>query len=313
MNKSVVEGRSHTTPQVEKGIAPTLHIVEASAISRFTGQPRRYFRQSSIDELAESIDEEGQNTPIQVTPDPEHPGRYILIDGERRWRACTQLSKKYGNSFKMKVVVEHVVDLTEHFKRSVIANLHREDMCDLDIAASITQLKASGLDNRQIAKIYGKSHGYVTSYQLLDTVCDNVKELMSLDRADHERLGTSKAIEIARVKDSELQTELALEALEARLTVQDTRSLIEARTRERGVTVGSNRIRERKVSDDYSLFAATLLKLRKRVIGFKKLDVLKLYTHKTGAEARRHSDILDIEAIIEDLNYLKDRLSEPDN
>lgn len=308
MIKSVVEGQARATPRSERRAAPTLHLVDAASISRFVGQPRRYFRQSSIDELAESIDEEGQNTPIQVTPDRERPGCYILIDGERRWRACIQLSKKYGTAFKMKVVVEHVSDLDEHFKRSVIANLHREDMCDLDKAASITQLKASGKDNRQIAKIYGRTQGYVFNYLLLDTVCENVKELMSLDRADHERLGTSKAIEIARVKDPTLQLELALEAIEARLTVQDTRSLVETKTQTKGSLVGKRDQRERKPSDEYAVFSAMLYRLQKKLIGFRKINILGLYKDKIHGENARMADIVVVDSLIEELNALKTRL-----
>ena len=52
-------------------------------------QPRKLFHQEALDALAASIQKEGLLQPIAVRPDPETPGLYRIIGGERRWRAAT--------------------------------------------------------------------------------------------------------------------------------------------------------------------------------------------------------------------------------
>ena len=60
--------------------------VEGSAITPNPRQPRRSFDEEALDELAESIREVGLLQPVVVRA--ARPGRYELIIGERRWRAC---------------------------------------------------------------------------------------------------------------------------------------------------------------------------------------------------------------------------------
>src|SRR5881397_4084932 len=68
-----------------------LREIPVDAIDRNPENPRLVFRQKELEELLESIRTYGVQVPISVY---REGGRYILIDGERRWKCCLKLNKK---------------------------------------------------------------------------------------------------------------------------------------------------------------------------------------------------------------------------
>src|SRR5687767_1132892 len=81
-------------------------------IRPFADQPRTYFNQAELQQLADSIAENGQRVPIFVRElDPwEPPYRYELIDGQRRWHACDMAKVR-----RMKSIILEVDDVIEQF------------------------------------------------------------------------------------------------------------------------------------------------------------------------------------------------------
>jgi len=65
--------------------------IPVSKIDRNPENPRIHFRQKELDELAESIRRHGVQVPISVF---QEAGRYVLIDGERRWKCCLKLNRR---------------------------------------------------------------------------------------------------------------------------------------------------------------------------------------------------------------------------
>src|SRR4051794_14901464 len=65
--------------------------VDPSSISKNPNNPRLYFNDERLDQLRTSLQETGVLVPLIVYRDSDNPDRYILLDGERRWRSALDL------------------------------------------------------------------------------------------------------------------------------------------------------------------------------------------------------------------------------
>ena len=68
--------------------------IDPARIDKNPNNPRRYFNDEKLDQLRTSLQETGVLVPLIVYESPETPGRYILMDGERRWRSALDLGFK---------------------------------------------------------------------------------------------------------------------------------------------------------------------------------------------------------------------------
>ena len=75
--------------------------VRLSRIERYENQPRRYFDQRGLEELADSLVERGQETPVKVCRHSARPGVFVLIGGERRWRAFGIIRERTGKDVRV--------------------------------------------------------------------------------------------------------------------------------------------------------------------------------------------------------------------
>lgn len=292
----------------ESGLGQPLPI-RLSRIIRFEGQPRTFFPKAGIEALAESIMSERQEQAIKVTPQKGQPGTFILIDGERRWRAFHRIHEITGKEPLVNAIVEMVFDLKEHFRKSTLANLHREDLNPLDEAAAYARLKADGETIEGLCKFRGKSKSYIDGYLKLYTLPDEVKVLMDPDLPKDEQLTVTQAIDIARaipVTAVELRISLAKEAVERNLGVAETRSLIELRTGKAGFRAGG---RLRKPSDDYKVLSGFLARTKKTGTRFlRDLDIDYLYLNRDDEEHDRRKDTFLINEAITALEKLRDQI-----
>lgn len=120
------------------------------------GQPRKDFDETALAELAESIAEHGLIQPIVVKP--EANGRYSIIAGERRWRAC-----RMAELYQVPVIIKDV-DKQNLMELALIENLQREDLNAVEEALGYRSLiDTFGLTQEQVAKRMGKSRTAVTN------------------------------------------------------------------------------------------------------------------------------------------------------
>ncbi|MBD2416033.1 hypothetical protein FACHB389_34710 [Nostoc calcicola FACHB-389] len=109
--------------------------VSINLIDRNSHQPRQSFSKESIQGMAELLETQGQHTPVLLIP--LSSGRYLLFDGERRWRAATKLAWK---SLKAVFIVTGIeADDRELHRQALSTTLHREDLNALDLAESLIQ------------------------------------------------------------------------------------------------------------------------------------------------------------------------------
>lgn len=114
-------------------------------------QPRRHFDDAALKELAASIERHGVLQPLVVTP-AKDKGSYILVAGERRWRAA-----KLAGMKEVPAIVREREDI-EQLEVALIENVQRVDLGPLEQAISIEQLHEQfNLSYEEIAKRLGKA------------------------------------------------------------------------------------------------------------------------------------------------------------
>lgn len=166
-------------------------------IQRGEYQPRKYFDEEALQELANSIAAQGIVQPIVVRREGSH---YELIAGERRWRAA-QLA-----GLQSVPAVIRDLDTQSAAAISLIENIQREDLNPLEEASALQRLISDfELTHMQVAEAVGRSRVAVSNLLRLLELADSVKDLVnkSLLSMGHARallsLPQNEQADIARV------------------------------------------------------------------------------------------------------------------
>jgi ParB family chromosome partitioning protein len=117
-------------------------------------QPRKYFDEQALRELAESIKAYGLLQPILVRPNRN--GGYNIVHGERRYRA-----HKMAGLPTIKCIVQELPDSTVSNVR-LVENTARADLSDMELAYEFQKRVDAGETHEQIAKAINKSRGFVS-------------------------------------------------------------------------------------------------------------------------------------------------------
>lgn len=180
-----------------------LSLVPITAVRPDPRQPRTYFKDSALRQLAASIKAHGQRQPITVRErEPGTKPRYEIIDGERRWRAC-----QLAGIQSIRIDIESA-DLSRHATQhmlSLASNFMREGHTHMEVSNAIKyQVDAiveSGQSNRQavqaIMEAVGKSEAWVYQYLQLQDLAPDLQELMHPETPDKTRLRFSEAVVLA--------------------------------------------------------------------------------------------------------------------
>ena len=120
---------------VEQAAGLQLLALRIDAIRPDPYQPRRTFPEESLQELSESIRQDGVIQPIEVTQ--ARSGQYMIVHGERRWRAAQMA----GLDTIPAVVRRRDYDEVTRFVRQLVENLQREDLNDVDRAYGMVRLR----------------------------------------------------------------------------------------------------------------------------------------------------------------------------
>ena len=132
-------------------------------------QPRKRFDEDTLAGLAASITENGLLQPIAVRPKPLGTG-YLIIAGERRWRAA-----RLAGLDEVPVLIKDVTD-EQAAALALIENLQREDLNPIEVAEGCHQLiEKYGLTQETAAKRLGKSRSAVTNSLRLLALPEDVR------------------------------------------------------------------------------------------------------------------------------------------
>ena len=192
-------------PQVDEQIAG--QDVDINLLDINPGQPRKAFDKESLEQLADSIREVGLLQPILVQ---RVDGRYRIIAGERRYRACRLAG------LKRVPVVEREMSNEDGMLAALIENLQREDLNPMEEAAAIRQLMdTAGLTQEEAARRLGKSRPAVANTLRLLTLPAGLQKLVI-----EGSLSEGHARVLAGVKSAALQEQLARRAIAEGLSVR---------------------------------------------------------------------------------------------
>ncbi len=185
-------------------------------------QPRTTLDEDSLKELAASITEHGIIQPLIVSADPKED-EYILIAGERRWRAA----KLAG--LTMVPVIEKNVSEQGHLELALIENLQRTDLTPLEMAEAYRQLAEDfNLTHEQIAERVGKSRTSVTNTLRLLNLPDQVRKALA-----EGQISEGHARTILGLSSVKAQISVLISILNLGLNVRQTESLVKKMSGER--------------------------------------------------------------------------------
>lgn len=237
--EAVSAAESDSGPASVKDI-PQVKIVEKPAETKLLlsqiepnrSQPRKYFDDAALEELADSIRQYGLLQPILVQKRKDY---YEIIAGERRWRASMKAGLK-----EVPVIIRDYTD-QEVMELSLIENLQREDLNPMEEARAYRRLSEEfGLTQEEIAGKVSKSRSVVANSMRLLKLDDRVQEMVIKNQ-----LTAGHARALAGLDDGEVQYSLAQQILENSLSVRETENLIK--------NLGKTKTVRKKVQKDASL------------------------------------------------------------
>jgi len=166
-------------------------------LSRNKFQPRKNFNKENLEELTNSIREQGVIQPIIVRPDKTNDGKYEIIAGERRWLA----SQNAGLHEIPAVILD--VDDNKSLEFAIVENVQRQDLNSIEEAKSYQRLiNDFNYNQEKLSKFIGKSRSYIAnSLRLLGLPEEVLGMLVSGSlSAGHARtlIGLNNASEIGK-------------------------------------------------------------------------------------------------------------------
>lgn len=175
-------------------------------------QPRKQFKNESLNELADSIKEYGLLQPVLVYQDGDH---YVLIAGERRLRASKLLGLE-----KIKAIIAEI-DLNQLREVALIENIQREDLNPIDLANAYDELiRVYQLTHEEVAKKVQKSRSQITNTLRLLELSDEVRMMLVEEKITQ---GHAKIL-IGLPKEE--QTKIARSIIGQKLSVRDTEMMV---------------------------------------------------------------------------------------
>lgn len=190
----------------------TIYEIELDKISRNEEQPRKYFDEESLNELALSIKEHGVFQPIILKTDLDG---YIIVSGERRFRAA-----KIAGLKKIPAVIRNY-SKGKVAEISLVENIQRENLSPIEEAKAYSIIiNEMNLTQNDLAKRIGKSRSYVTNILGLLKLPDEVKEMLL-----NKKITMGHARAISKLDDPKQMIDLANEIINKNLNVRETEDL----------------------------------------------------------------------------------------
>jgi len=146
-----------------------LYKISIGDLSRNPYQPRKFFNDTKLKELTNSIKKKGVIQPIAVRPNKSEPGKFEIIAGERRWLAA----QKAG----LHEIPVTVLDLTdvESLEVAIVENIQRDDLNPVEEARGYKRLfQEFNYDHESISKLMSKSRSHISNTLRLLTLPEDI-------------------------------------------------------------------------------------------------------------------------------------------
>ncbi len=241
-------------------------------------QPRKVFNEDDMKDLVASVKKHGILQPVIVKPVAHG---YMLIAGERRWRAAKQLKLK-----EIPAIVRHADELSA-LEIALIENIQRSDLNPIEKAKGFLELiNKFHLTQEQVAQAVGKERSSVTNYIRLLDLPQEIQDYVS-----RETISMGHARAILSAHDKETQQRLCKQIIKNGLSVREVEAIVS--NEKRGIKV--NKLSHRKISpqildleDRFRMFFGTKVVIRENggrgriVISFNSNDEFDRITKTLG-------------------------------
>ncbi len=176
-------------------------------------QPRKFFDEEALNELADSIKEYGVVEPVILKKSVKG---YEIVAGERRCKAS-----KIAGLTTVPAIVKDFTD-EEMMEIALLENIQREDLNPVDTAVSISNiLEVRNMTQEEFAKKFGKSRSYITNLLGLLNLPKSVQELVK-----NGKLSMSHARSLSKLDDEEKVIYLANKIIKENLNVRDVEKML---------------------------------------------------------------------------------------
>jgi len=197
----------------EDGTGSGVDLIDIRKIEPNENQPRQFFDDASLAELAESIKAYGIIQPLILK---DCGGYYSIIAGERRYRAA-----RLANIESVPAMIKDYTDL-EILQVALIENIQRQDLTPIEEAVCYRRLIDDFFFSQEdIAVKIGKNRSAISSIVRLLELDKRVQDLISAGR-----LTISHARVLLALKDGDIQFETAEHAVKDDLSVRETENLV---------------------------------------------------------------------------------------
>lgn len=188
--------------------------INISKILANKNQPRKNFDKEGIEELAQSIKQHGVIQPIIVAKDNE---KYVIIAGERRWRAAKEAQLE-----EIPCLVREYNQLQE-IEIALIENLQREDLNVIEEALAYKYIISNyKITQEKLASSIGKSRPYLANTVRLLQLDTKVIDLIS-----EGSISSGHGRALLRIEDKQKQYKVAMTIKSKKINVRQTEELVE--------------------------------------------------------------------------------------
>ncbi|MDU1314275.1 MAG: ParB/RepB/Spo0J family partition protein [Clostridium septicum] len=202
-----------TAPTNEKKEESSRTLISINLIKSNSDQPRKFFDDDKIAELAESIKHHGIIQPIILKKNKEE---YIIVAGERRWRAAKLLGLKEVPAIVMNLTDKDILEI------SLIENIQRQDLNPIEEAVAYKKLLGEfKLTQEELSRRIGKSRVAISNTMRLMNLTETVQQYL-MDGVITEGHGRV----LLAISDENLQCEIAQKVIDEKLSVRELEKFI---------------------------------------------------------------------------------------
>ncbi|MDT8719506.1 ParB/RepB/Spo0J family partition protein [Clostridium sp. 19966] len=207
------KGLGALIPQEETNEGTSLNLLDINLIKANDEQPRKFFDEEKLSTLASSIKDHGMIQPIVLRKEGDF---YVIVAGERRWRAAKLLGIK-----EVPVIIMDITD-KELLEVSLIENIQREDLNPVEEANAYKKLIIDfKLTQEELASRVGKSRTAITNSMRLLNLDSRVQGYL-IDGVISEGHGRA----LLGIEDKDKQYEVAQKIIDEALNVRQTEAYI---------------------------------------------------------------------------------------
>ncbi len=211
-NSSV--NKAETEKEVVKEVIKEIDTIDINKIEPNATQPRKFFDEDSLQELAESIRQHGLIEPLIVQKSKED--FYSIIAGERRWRAARIAGLKDIPVIVKEYNSQQIIEI------ALIENLQREDLNPIEEAEAFNRLiEEYNLKQDEVAEKVSKSRVTITNSLRLLKLDERVRNMIIEDKI---KSGHARAL--LAIEDVDEQYNAAVKIFDEKLSVRETERLV---------------------------------------------------------------------------------------